>query len=232
MPGPTFNTFGKNQNGQNFIQIANTKTNFNTPENNGQLRFVTVSVLGSHRNLPLIFPIVYYFLKSSRVLPSAAILDSNLTNDQQDKVFQEQMTQSSNTSIQAAQKYLKLKKMPKITFNTDNIGGPSAGLMFTLNIISQIQNNNLSGNKIIGGTGTISNNGQVGEIGGIRQKIISAQKDNAKYFLTPVKNCAELNGGWTPNGIQVVKVATLTDAVNALKLIRDNKPLGSEYKCF
>ncbi|MFJ5713424.1 SepM family pheromone-processing serine protease [Neobacillus sp. NPDC093127] len=74
---------------------------------------------------------------------------------------------------------------PKVTVKTDTIGGPSAGLMFTLEIYNQLTKDDLTKGYQIAGTGTIDVDGTVGPIGGIEQKIVAADKAGAEFFLAP-----------------------------------------------
>ncbi|BCB03242.1 SepM family pheromone-processing serine protease [Bacillus sp. KH172YL63] len=74
---------------------------------------------------------------------------------------------------------------PPVALDTEEIGGPSAGLMFSLEIYDQLTEGDLAKGHRIAGTGTISEDGQVGRIGGIEQKIIAADKAGAEYFLAP-----------------------------------------------
>jgi Lon-like protease len=108
------------------------------------------------------------------------------------------------------------------TVPIENVGGPSAGLMLTLGMIDKIKPEDLTGGKIIAGTGTIDALGNVGPIGGIAQKIIAAHDAGAQYFLTPAANCQEAVGANKP-GLPLVKVATLQDALNGLADIQAGK---------
>jgi PDZ domain-containing protein len=93
----------------------------------------------------------------------------------------------------------------------DNIGGPSAGLMFSLAIYDTLTPGSLTGGQIVAGTGTIDAAGAVGPIGGIQQKIVAARQSGAKLFLVPADNCADAEGA--PNeGMRLVKVTTMHDA--------------------
>ncbi|WHY87973.1 SepM family pheromone-processing serine protease [Neobacillus novalis] len=74
---------------------------------------------------------------------------------------------------------------PKVTVKTDTIGGPSAGLMFSLEIYNQLTKDDLTKGYQIAGTGTIDVDGTVGPIGGIEQKIVAADKAGAEFFLAP-----------------------------------------------
>ncbi|ULT58476.1 PDZ domain-containing protein [Neobacillus drentensis] len=74
---------------------------------------------------------------------------------------------------------------PKVKVRTDEIGGPSAGLMFSLEIYNQLTSEDLTSGYQIAGTGTIDEQGNVGPIGGIEQKIVAADKAGAEIFLAP-----------------------------------------------
>ena len=116
--------------------------------------------------------------------------------------------------------------VPEIPVNIDieigNVGGPSGGQMFALAIYDLLTPGSLTGGEAIAGTGTIDVNGQVGPIGGIKQKMYGARDAGAKYFLAPSKNCSEVVGK-IPDGIQVIKVSTLKDSIKALKAISAGK---------
>ncbi|MGW5366358.1 YlbL family protein [Actinopolymorpha pittospori] len=102
-----------------------------------------------------------------------------------------------------------------------DIGGPSAGTMFALAIVDKLTTDNLTGGKHIAGTGTIGADGKVGPIGGIQQKIAGAKRGGATTFLVPADNCAAAAGAPT-DGIRLVRVATLHDAVTALEALQKN----------
>ena len=107
-----------------------------------------------------------------------------------------------------------------ITFGLQDVGGPSAGTMFALGIIDKLTPGSLTGGHVIAGTGTISMKGEVGAIGGIRQKMIGAQKAGATLFLAPQSNCDDVVGH-VPSGLTVVPVSTLTQAVQAIGKYND-----------
>ena len=74
----------------------------------------------------------------------------------------------------------------------NEIGGPSAGMMFSLGIINEVGPTDLTGGQFFAGTGTIDPSGKVGPIGGIGLKMIAAHDAGAKYFLAPAANCADV----------------------------------------
>ena len=100
-----------------------------------------------------------------------------------------------------------------------DVGGPSAGLMFALGIADKLTPGDLTGGKFVAGTGTIDDEGKVGPIGGIEMKTVGARDKGAKYFLTPKDNCAAAAKD-VPEGLTLVKVGTIDDALGALKDIR------------
>lgn len=79
-----------------------------------------------------------------------------------------------------------------VTIGIDpSIGGPSAGLMFSLGIYDTLTPGSLTGGRAVAGTGTVDASGSVGPIGGIQQKIVGAKDDGAELFLVPPENCDE-----------------------------------------
>jgi PDZ domain-containing protein len=105
-----------------------------------------------------------------------------------------------------------------VDFNLANVGGPSAGLMFSLAVVDKLTTGDLAGSNFIAGTGTISAEGKVGQIGGISHKMAAASAAGAKVFLVPAKNCYEASADH-PSGLRLVKVDTLSQAVEALHAV-------------
>ncbi|MCW2785825.1 MAG: hypothetical protein JWP74_2342 [Marmoricola sp.] len=104
-----------------------------------------------------------------------------------------------------------------------NIGGPSAGMMFALSIYDVLTPGSLTGGHVIAGTGEISPNGTVSPIGGIGEKLVSAQRDGAKLFLVASENCAEAaKAHYDPSKMRLVRVHTLGDAIKAVNTWRDD----------
>ncbi|MCA1053400.1 PDZ domain-containing protein [Rossellomorea aquimaris] len=127
---------------------------------------------------------------------------------------------------------------PEVTLDTEEIGGPSAGLMFSLEIYNQLTESDLTKGYRIAGTGTISEDGEVGRIGGIEQKIIAADKAGAEYFLAPDDSIPEevkkkhpelqsnyLSAKQTAEDIgtdmKVIPVKTFEDAMKFLQSLED-----------
>ncbi|MBF6327066.1 PDZ domain-containing protein [Nocardia transvalensis] len=109
-----------------------------------------------------------------------------------------------------------------VDFNLSDIGGPSAGLMFSLALVDKMSTGKLNGGKFIAGTGTIDPDGKVGPIGGIQYKMMAAREAGAEAFLVPADNCDEARQR-IPSGLKLVKVDNLTGAVQSLEAITTGK---------
>jgi PDZ domain-containing protein len=118
----------------------------------------------------------------------------------------------------------------KVNIQLQNVGGPSAGMMFALGIIDKLTPGKLNGGQKVAGTGTINASGTVGAIGGIRQKLYGARAAGAKYFLAPKSNCNEVVGH-IPAGITVFSTSTLKQSVSELTAIASGKGLSSLPVC-
>ncbi|RVX44501.1 PDZ domain-containing protein [Nonomuraea polychroma] len=110
----------------------------------------------------------------------------------------------------------------EVDINVGDVGGPSAGLMFSLGILDKLTPGELTGGKKIAGTGTIQPTGEVGAIGGIQQKMVGAKNSGATIFLTPADNCAEAMKA-VPDGLRLVRADTLHNTVLALDALRTGK---------
>jgi PDZ domain-containing protein len=106
-----------------------------------------------------------------------------------------------------------------------DVGGPSAGLMFSLGIVDKLTPGSLTAGKFVAGTGTIDDKGVVGPIGGIDMKLVGARNAGARYFLTPDENCAAAVSD-TPDGLTLIRVKTIDDATKSLAMIRSGDTAG------
>jgi PDZ domain-containing protein len=111
---------------------------------------------------------------------------------------------------------------PRVEIGIDpaQVGGPSAGLAFSLGIVDRLTPGSLTGGRTVAGTGTIDGFGHVGPIGGIQQKIYGALDAGATVFLAPAGDCADAKEV-APDSLTLVKVDTLHTALDALAAIRD-----------
>lgn len=113
----------------------------------------------------------------------------------------------------------------QVTLSLTGIGGPSAGLMFSLGIIDKISTHDLTRGRFIAGTGTIEPSGKVGPIGGIALKMIAARRAGATLFLAPATNCPDVQGN-VPAGLEVIKVTSLHDAISSLDAQATGAPVA------
>jgi PDZ domain-containing protein len=104
-----------------------------------------------------------------------------------------------------------------VKIKLDETGGPSGGLIFALGIVEKLQSEDLIRGRNIAGTGTITDTGDVGPIGGITEKIIGAKKAGVSIFIAPIDNCSDITHPELLKGIKVVPVATLSEALAVLR---------------
>ncbi len=120
---------------------------------------------------------------------------------------------------------------PDVSIDTEDIGGPSAGLMFSLEIYNQLVEEDITKGYLIAGTGTIDPEGKVGPIGGVEQKIVAAHKSGAEIFFAPNENGkkdsdyerAVLTAKDIKTDMVIVPVDTFDDALNYLKSLEEKK---------
>jgi PDZ domain-containing protein len=119
---------------------------------------------------------------------------------------------------------------PEISFELgQQIGGPSAGLVFALAIYDKITDGDLLGGRHVAGTGTISPTGEVGPVGGIQEKIAGAENAGATEFFVPASNCADLDGLRTD--VRLIKIGTLRDAITAMQALDSSGGAGALPSC-
>ncbi len=101
-----------------------------------------------------------------------------------------------------------------IQIETGQISGPSAGMMFVLEILNQLDPRDISAGRLIAGSGTINLREEIGPIGSVRQKVVAAEKAGAEYFLVPRENLAEARQG--AKEILLVPVNSLSEVLEFL----------------
>ena len=151
-----------------------------------------------------------------------------------------EMADSENNAAIAAWSYLKeiarlqVKSMPTwrasdVKIALKNTGGGSAGLAFALALIAKSADPNLIAGRKVAATGTISQDGKVGEIGGVDQKVIGAKENGIEIFIMPKSNCATLSK--SPAGVKIYAVSTLSEAVHALAFAQSGAGALSVFTC-
>ncbi|WP_019242421.1 MULTISPECIES: SepM family pheromone-processing serine protease [Bacillus] len=124
-----------------------------------------------------------------------------------------------------------VKTNPKVSIDSSQIGGPSAGLMFSLEIYNQLVKEDITKGYKIAGTGTIDSEGHVGAIGGIDQKVVAADKNGAQIFFAPNEN-GKKNSNYNvakkaaekiKTKMKIIPVDTMDDALEYLYNISDKE---------
>ncbi len=113
-----------------------------------------------------------------------------------------------------------------VKISLQDVGGPSAGLMFALAIVDRLTPGEMVAGEHVAGTGEITEKGEVGPIGGISFKVVAAREAGATVFLTPESNCSEAAAA-APEGLKLVKVTSLDSALTALDDLKAGRPTPS-----
>ena len=213
-PGPTFNVLGQSG-GQAVIEVDSPDAQASV----GVLDLTTVSTYGSPESTPPLTDLIAAFFSTDRIiLPLDSVYPLGKSSDETDAEQKQLFQNTEHDALQAALTEIGLSEAPKVTFHLDDVGGPSGGLIFALGVIDKLTPGQLTGGKSIAGTGTISADGTVGAIGGIRLKMLAAKRAGDRFFLAPKANCNDVVG-FEPAGLKVIPVDTLADAVRVLKVI-------------
>jgi PDZ domain-containing protein len=227
-PGMTANVLGDNK-GAEVITIAGARTRATS----GQLRMTTIEATGpdTHVSLGDIFD--SWFRTDRAVMPRDAVYPSGQSVKEIEEHNTAQMKESQDAATEAALKYLDLNDgKVKVTLKLADVGGPSAGLLFTLGIIDKLDGDgaggDLTGGRTIAGTGTIDEDGTVGAVGGVALKTQAAKRDGATVFLVPKEECADAKAE-LPKGLRLIPVTSLKGAVSALTALESGK--GSVPAC-
>jgi len=108
----------------------------------------------------------------------------------------------------------------QVDLHLADVGGPSAGLLFALGVVDKLDGDgdggDLTGGEVVAGTGTIAPDGKVGAVGGVSLKTQAAARDGATVFLVPKDECSDAQAE-LPDGMRLVPVSTLSDAVASLR---------------
>ncbi|MFJ5926288.1 S16 family serine protease [Kitasatospora sp. NPDC092948] len=218
-PGVTADTLGAYK-GRQVITVSGAQQR----ATQGQLRMVTITATEpGHRN-SLWDSLRAWVAPKQVVVPTDEVYPQS-NPAQANQVTQQQMTQSRDDATTAALGYLHLSPdQVQVTIDLGDIGGPSAGQMLALGIVDKIagdgRGGDLTGGRIVAGTGTIDAEGRVGPVGGVPLKTQAASRDGATVFLLPRSECTQAKVN-TPDGLQLVPVDTLAESVAALQALHD-----------
>ncbi|MEU6541734.1 S16 family serine protease [Streptomyces sp. NPDC046859] len=221
-PGLTANVLGDNR-GEPVITISGAPTR----DTSGQLRMTTIEATSPDTTVRLGDVIDAWFSTDQAVMPRDSVYPSGRSTREIERFNTRQMKESQNDATEAALNYLDLDgKDVKVTLKLADVGGPSAGLLFSLGIVDKIEGDggggDLTGGRTIAGTGTIDPAGKVGAVGGVALKTQAARRDGATVFLVPKDECGDAKAE-LPEGLRLVPVTTLKGAIGALDALTSGK---------
>ncbi len=227
-PGMTANVLGENR-GDPVITI----TGADTRETRGQLRMTTIVATGPDTDVRLSDVIDGWFDTHRAVMPRDSVYPTGDSVKEIEKHNAEEMRKSQSTATKAALDYLGEESDDvKVSLKLADVGGPSAGLLFSLGIVDKLDGDgsggDLSGGRTIAGTGTIDDDGTVGPVGGVALKTQAAKRDGATVFLVPKAECSDAKSE-LPKGLRLIPVTTLKGTVDALRALA--KGTGSVPSC-
>ncbi|MFE7838047.1 S16 family serine protease [Streptomyces sp. NPDC057474] len=227
-PGMTANVLGENK-GEPVITISGAEAR----RTSGQLRMTTIEATGPAARVGLGDVIDGWFRTDQAVMPRDAVYPSGDTSEEIQEYNEAEMKESQDTATEAALAYLGEDSGDiEVTLRLADVGGPSAGLLFSLGIVDKLDGDgsggDLTGGRVIAGTGTIDTAGQVGAVGGVALKTQAARRDGATVFLVPKAECSDAQTE-LPKGLRLIPVTTLKGAVGSLVALETGK--GSVPSC-
>ncbi|MGW6967437.1 S16 family serine protease [Streptomyces zaomyceticus] len=221
-PGSTADVLGKDK-GQEVITITGAPVR----DTEGQLRMTTIVATGPSTDVDLADVADAWFRTDRAVLPRDSVYPSGKSDAEIEKHNLGQMKESQDAATLAALDHLDLDpEKVKVSLHLADIGGPSAGLLFSLGIVDKLDGDgdggDLTGGGIVAGTGTIEADGTVGAVGGVSLKTQAASRDGATVFLVPKAECSDAQAE-LPKGMRLVPVTALSDAVASLRALEQGQ---------
>ncbi|MGC0211207.1 S16 family serine protease [Streptomyces levis] len=227
-PGETANVLGEHK-GDPVITISGAPTR----DTRGQLRMTTIVATSPDTRVRLPDVVDSWFRTDEAVMPRDALYPSGDTVQEIERHNEKQMKESQDAATEAALDYLGLDADDvEVSLKLADVGGPSAGLLFSLGIVDKLDGDgtggDLTGGRVIAGTGTIEADGTVGAVGGVALKTQAAKRDGATVFLVPKAECADARAE-LPKGLRLIPVTTLKGTVGSLRALQTGK--GSVPSC-
>ena len=227
-PGETANVLGEHK-GDPVITISGAPTR----DTRGQLRMTTIVATSPDTRVRLPDVVDSWFRTDEAVMPRDALYPSGDTVKEIERHNEKQMKESQDAATEAALDYLGLDADDvEVSLKLADVGGPSAGLLFSLGIVDKLDGDgtggDLTGGRVIAGTGTIEADGTVGAVGGVALKTQAAKRDGATVFLVPKAECADARAE-LPKGLRLIPVTTLKGTVSSLRALQTGK--GSVPSC-
>ncbi|MFC7309860.1 S16 family serine protease [Streptomyces monticola] len=225
-PGGTSDVLGEHK-GEPVITIEGAPTR----KTDGQLRMTTIIATGPTMDVGLGDVIDGWFRTDRAVMPREAVYPSGDSVKEIEEHNLGEMKKSQDEAVTAALKYLgRSPKEVKVQLKLADIGGPSAGLLFSLGIVDKLDGDgsggDLTGGRTIAGTGTIAADGTVGAVGGVALKTQAAGRDGASVFLVPKAECTDAKAE-LPKGLRLIPVTTLSGTVDSLRALEKGDKVPS-----
>lgn len=217
-PGLTADVLGSKK-GEPVITV----TGADTRDTSGELRMTTIAATGPDAEIGLGEIVDGWFRTDRAVMPRDSVYPVGDSTEAIEKHNAAEMRKSQHTATVAALAHLgRPPGQVDVKLRLADVGGPSAGLMFSLGIVDKLDGDgrggDLTGGRTVAGTGTITADGDVGPVGGVPLKTLAAERDGASVFLVPEKECADAKSE-LPEGLRLIPVETLAGAVDALKAL-------------
>lgn len=226
-PGTTADVLGKNE-GDQVITIKGSPVR----KTSGELLMTTIVATGPDAKVGISDVLDGWFRTDRAVMPRDAVYPTGDTTKEIEKHNLGEMRKSQDVATTAALRQLDMKPGDiDVALKLADVGGPSAGLFFSLGIVDKLDGDgsggDLTGGRTVAGTGTISADGKVGAVGGVALKTQAAARDGATVFLVPKAECADAQTD-RPKGLRLIPVTTLNGAVDSLRALEKG---GSVPSC-
>jgi Lon-like protease len=217
-PGSTADVLGDDK-GRPVITIKGTPTR----STDGELRMTTIIATAPTADVGMGDVVDGWFRTDRAVMPRESVYPTGGSEKEIEQHNLQEMKKSQNAAVDAALNYLDKKPgSVDITLHLADVGGPSAGLFFSLGIIDKLAGDgsggDLTGGRTVAGTGTIKADGTVGAVGGVSLKTQAARRDGATVFLVPAAECKQAKAE-RPEGLRLIPVTTLKSAVSSLRAL-------------
>jgi Lon-like protease len=226
-PGPVTNLLNKG------IKISEDLSSDQVSDPKGRLFSLSVYVSNPDTKPPGLMVLEAWLNGDSVVFPSEVVYDEGETTKSAKAQGKKEMLKSEEAAAIAAANFLRNMqpdkelnwKVSDIEFVMKRVGGPSAGLAFSLALIAKLSNLELLSGRSIAVTGTINENGRVGSVGGMDQKLIAAKKAGATIAIIPKANCGDIT--FAENDLQLMAVNNLSEAFHGLI----DPKIAKTFKC-
>ncbi|MEV8230519.1 S16 family serine protease [Streptomyces sp. NPDC079167] len=217
-PGTTADVLGDDK-GTPVITVKGAPTH----PTDGKLLMTTILATSPTADIGVGDVVDSWFRTDRAVMPRDSVYPTGDSEKEIEQHNLQDMAESQNVAVDAALNYLDMKPgSVDITLHLADVGGPSAGLFFSLGIIDKLSDNgaggNLTGGRTVAGTGTIEADGAVGAVGGVSLKTQAARRDGATVFLVPKAECKQAKAE-RPEGLRLIPVTTLKSAVSSLRAL-------------